>query len=115
MTMEMALGMSESDANAANYRGTDQGVQMKSCYGWYDDLGGNNGTNSSGFSGLPGGMRGTYSHLFGGHSAYWWSSSAQQTSSAWYRVVSSFNEDVFRNIGSRRKGFSVRCIQDSEE
>ena len=54
MTMEMALGMSESEANSTGWRGTDQGTQMKTTYGWY---GGGNGTNSSGFSGLPGGYR----------------------------------------------------------
>ena len=65
MTMEMALGMSESEANDTGYRGTDQGTQLKTTYGW-DGI---NGTNSSGFSGLPGGWR----HSEGGHWDWqWW-------------------------------------------
>ena len=54
MTLEMELGMSESEANVrlARHR---PGTQMKPI-GWPGDSSWN-GTNSSGFSGLPGGMR----------------------------------------------------------
>ena len=51
--VEMALGMSESEASLTSWRGTDQGTQMKTDYGWNNG----NDTNSSGFSGLPGGFR----------------------------------------------------------
>jgi len=61
-TMEMALGMSDSEASSTNYRGTDQGYQMKSTSGWISTTWANppiegNGSNSSGFTGLPGGQR----------------------------------------------------------
>ena len=47
------------------------GAHMKTDYGWYN---GGNGTNSSGFSGLPQrGNEGSFS--FAGFSGYWWSSS----------------------------------------
>ena len=51
-TLEMYLGMSQSDADATEWRGSDQGEKMKSTSGWYDN---GNGTNSSGFNALPGG------------------------------------------------------------
>ena len=34
MTMEVALGMSDIDANSTDFRGTDQGTQMKTAFGW---------------------------------------------------------------------------------
>ena len=110
MTMEMALGMSEAEANGTGYRGADQGTQMKTGYGWYN---GGNGTNSSGFSGLPGGGRYYYFGYFGDAGSFgnWWSSSPNG-SSEWYRGLSSGNGSVSRFSGDRRSGFSVRCVQD---
>ena len=37
MTLEMTLGMNESEANVTGYRGTDQCTQMKTDYGWSSD------------------------------------------------------------------------------
>ena len=54
MTLEMELGMSESEANGQGWRGTDQGTQMKSSA---SDSPSWDGTNTSGFSGLAGGYR----------------------------------------------------------
>jgi len=87
------------------------GVQMKTTYGWYD---GGNGTNSSGFSGLPGGFR-DFSGYFSsaGSHGNWWSSSPVG-SSAWFRYLGSNGESVYRNGDDRRSGFSVRCVRDAE-
>ncbi|MFN5842688.1 MAG: FISUMP domain-containing protein, partial [Bacteroidota bacterium] len=56
-----------------NYLGSEAGTKLKASYGWYE---GGNGTNSSGFSGLPGGFRndsnGTFYSV--GVLGYWWSS-----------------------------------------
>ena len=71
-------------------------------------------TNSSGFTGLPGGWRytdGTFDGIvdFG----YWWSSSDNYTATAWYRYLfyTSMSADGghFQNKGS---GMSVRCLRD---
>ena len=110
--MEMALGMSEAQANATNWRGTDQGTQMKTDYGWNN---GGNGTNSSGFSGLPGGFR-YNSGYFGsaGSLGLWWSSSPSG-SFAWARYMNDNEEGVSRYDGDdRRGGYSVRCVLDAE-
>ena len=88
------------------------GHQMKTTYGWW---GGGHGTNSSGFSGLPGGFRGFNGSFIGaGGYGIWWSSSAGSNESAWYRSMDSDFEEVSRSDGNRGAGFSVRCIQDSE-
>ena len=74
-----------------------------------------NGTNSSGFSALPGGLRGGSSGYFyyKGYYGYWWSSSANGTSNAWYRYLDSANDSVNRNnVSSLRYGFSVRCLKN---
>ena len=88
------------------------GSQMKAVYGWYS---GGNGTNSSGFSGLPGGNRESGSGWFlsAGVSGYWWSSSPFG-SFAWFRNLYSDSENVFRNVDDQRAGFSVRCVRDAE-
>ena len=110
MTMEMALGMSEAEANSTGYRGTDQGTQMKTDYGC---AGGGNGTNSSDFSGLPGGYRGTNGYFdFAGYYGFWWSSSPDG-SSAWSRYLDNFG-NVNRFNYNQRYGFSVRCVRDAE-
>ena len=111
MTLEMELGMSESEANDIGGRGTDQGTQMKTTYGWYQ---GGNGTNSSGFSGLPGGFRGTGGYFNGaGSSGIWWSSSPGG-SFAWFRSLGYDLPSVNRNGLYLRTGFSVRCLRDAE-
>ncbi len=89
------------------------GGQMKTTYGWYD---GGNGTDSSGFSGLPGGYRLNLNGNFydAGNYGYWWSSSPSG-SNAWYRGLNFDNEGVNRYYGfNQRNGFSVRCVRDAE-
>jgi uncharacterized protein (TIGR02145 family) len=87
------------------------GGQMKTTYGWYN---GGNGTNSSGFSGLPGGGRfdvGSF-YVAGGY-ADWWSSSPSG-SGAWSRGLYYYLENVSRYYYDPRGGFSVRCVRDAE-
>jgi uncharacterized protein (TIGR02145 family) len=87
------------------------GGQMKTTYGWEN---GGNGTNSSGFSGLPGGDR-EYDGLFyyAGSIGVWWSSSPNG-SVAWYRLLIIDNsENVYRYSLNPQNGFSVRCVRDA--
>ena len=88
------------------------GGQMKTNYGWFN---GGNGTNSSGFSGLPGGGRYDYGggFSFAGYYGYCWSSSPNG-SNAWYRFLSSNSESVGRSYSGQGDGFSVRCVRDAE-
>jgi uncharacterized protein (TIGR02145 family) len=92
------------------------GSQMKTTSGWYYGFGGSsgNGTDSSGFSGLPGGYRDQNgSFVGGGRLAYWWTSSSIG-SGAWCHYLQSTSEAVNSIDGPQKDGYSVRCIQDAE-
>jgi uncharacterized protein (TIGR02145 family) len=73
-------------------------------------------SNSSGFSGLPGGCRyydGSFDSI--GYVSYWWSSSvisAFNTTEAWYRVLKNYDGDAHGNFYNKEAGFSVRCLRD---
>ncbi len=70
-------------------------------------------TNSSGFTGLPGGYRYFYgSFLNLGFYGYWWSSSERDTTYAWNRALDYYNGSATRNYHSKKIGFSVRCLRD---
>ncbi len=89
--------------------GEEAGTKMKSTSGW-DNNG--NGTNTSGFAGLPGGYRsddGKFYYV--GANGLWWSSSENDTGSAWYRYLYDGDGLVSRSP-SKRNGFSVRCLRD---
>jgi uncharacterized protein (TIGR02145 family) len=90
------------------------GDKMKSTDFWADNNGeSGNGTNESGFSGLPGGTRysnGTFSDF--GSLGYWWSSTEGSTSDAWLRYLNYVHGFVFRYGRRKGSGFSVRCLRD---
>ena len=98
-------------SNLLNHLGdpVSAGEKLKTDYGWN----GGNGTNSSGFSGLPSGTRGWSSAVFGyaGNRAYWWSSSTDGQK-AWARWLSNSTQSVGNVNTFLTSGFSVRCIQD---
>ena len=73
----------------------------------------NNGTNSSGFAGLPGGLRdstGTFGSL--GSYGYWWSATESSGSNAWNRSLANNNGSLTRANYNKHFGFFVRCIRD---
>ena len=88
------------------------GQHLKSEYGWN---GGGQGTNSSGFSGLPAGDRSIIGFYdFAGHTTGWWTSTADGAS-AWARGLSYAVPSSYQNSSSNpRIGFSVRCLKDTE-
>ena len=73
----------------------------------------NTGTNSSGFTGLPGGLRailGTFGGIGGwGH---WWSSAEENATFAWVRTLSHNNGSFDLGHTEKYNGLSVRCIKD---
>jgi len=86
------------------------GAKMKSKNGWYDN---GNVTNSSAFSGLPGGNRTNNGAFDGiGFLGYWWSSTEDGTNDAWNRLLNYYNGGVSRSFGGKEYGFSVRCLRD---
>jgi uncharacterized protein (TIGR02145 family) len=111
-TLEMYLGMTEEQAHSEGFRGTDQGTQLKNATGWLNE---GNGTNTSGFSALPGGYRNyDYDGPFYDieNLGFWWSSDEYDTSNAWYRGVYNDYGDVGRLYSDKPDGLSVRCLKD---
>ena len=94
----------------ANFLGGENiaGEQMKSTSGWDD---GGNGSNTSGWTGLPGGGF-VPGFNFDGYIGSWWSSSASDSSLAWIRKLQVEYVDVIRYSNSRNGGYSARCVRD---
>ena len=71
------------------------------------------GTNTSGFSVLPGGFRinsGSFNSIRFG--AFVWSATEAVSGSAWFRNLSDNYGYVYRNYFSKSVGASVRCLGD---
>jgi len=68
-------------------------------------------TNSSGWTGLPGGYRSSGGFDYNGNYGYWRSAS-ESDSVSWERGLFDFIEDVYRGNLNRNGGFSARCVQD---
>ena len=70
-------------------------------------------TNSSGFTGLPGGYRINYGNFYSiGNVAYFWSSSDTASVNAWNLVLDANNGELTRNFNLKTNGFSIRCCKD---
>ena len=109
--LEMELGMTQTEAdgtgNSSN-RGatTNVGSQLKtSSFG---------GTNSSGFTLLPGGVKSAGGGFFGlGATSYLWSvTESGSGADAWFRALSNSGNGVSRNTAGKSAGNSVRCVRD---
>lgn len=113
MTLEILLGMSDSQANGTGWRGTDQGMHLKATAG-FDNEG--NGPNTYGFSALPGGDRfydnGYFDHA--GTHAIWWTSSTNSGPgpNSCNRRIAGSTDLMARYFNQPTAGMSVRCIKD---
>jgi uncharacterized protein (TIGR02145 family) len=113
--LEMYLGMPQAQADVYGWRGTDQGTQLKSATQW-------NGTNTSGFSGVPtswyrDGSIISNSAYPGGITHLWTSTlgdagTSNATGWAWYRILYGPQNGVMRRGYSLNIANSVRCIKD---
>jgi uncharacterized protein (TIGR02145 family) len=85
------------------------GTKMKSTSGWSNN---GNGTNSSGFSGLPGVSR-SANGVFGlpDRDCYWWSST-DDNARAWNTNLSCSYRSLSGGKNDKGHGFSVRCLRD---
>jgi uncharacterized protein (TIGR02145 family) len=112
-TMENDIDPTISDPNATGWRGTNGGTKLKATSGWNS---GGNGTDSYGFSALPGGHRYDHDGTFDSMGRYggWWSSTEVGATDAWSRYLGYDNEGVYRNYYDKRSGIYVRCVKDSE-
>ena len=92
------------------------GTKMKSKQGWFVERAPQffnaNGTNSSGFSGAPGGHRPHVTFFSINSYAEWWSSTEYDTGSVWVRGLPYDYGEVHRHFRNKEGGLSVRCVKD---
>ena len=93
-TLEIFLGMTQAAADAAGWRGTDQGVKLKA-------------GGSSGFDGVFAGFV-IGSYIGRSFDGYLWSS----TSGVVYRRLNPNEAGVERNTVTTNFGLSIRCLKD---
>jgi uncharacterized protein (TIGR02145 family)/prepilin-type N-terminal cleavage/methylation domain-containing protein len=80
---------------------------------WDTETCGSASCNSSGFTAISSGRRGTtISFSMLGSRAYWWSSSPGVSGEALRRVLRDVESEIYRNDRDIDYGFSVRCIKD---
>lgn len=116
--LEMALGMSQADANDSYYRGGNQGSKLAGDAGiWVDGtLDANPAFGESGFCGLPGGYRGTNPaplvYHGKGYSGHFWSTTECDSTTAWERSLYYNYSRIGRIPSDKAIGCSVRLVRD---
>ncbi len=88
------------------------GEKMKSTHGWIHN---GNGTNESGYNGLPGGLR-LANGTFSGKSYYgfWWTDTdgfGSRPHEAWYYRLYYGDSEILGRDGDKTAGLSVRCVR----
>ncbi len=113
--LEMTLGMTTTEADGADWRGThSEGRKLKEteeAFLWVDDA--NRGINNSGFTALPAGRRdiaGIYTYL--AQRTYFWTTTEFSIDNAWYRALVYNNGGVYRYNYFKGNAYSVRCLKD---
>lgn len=106
--LEKLAGQKASDIKKA-------GTVLKSTTGWNDYKGeSGNGTDGLGFGALPAGYYGSNYGYFGdeGDVAPFWSSTEDDSSGAYYLVLSFSREGAYVDGDRKYYGFSVRCVKN---
>jgi uncharacterized protein (TIGR02145 family) len=102
---------SNADTTGNSTQSTSAGTLMKKNDALWST---NTGTNTSGFSALPGGDRdsdGSFYSVRG--KAFFWSATESDAFDAWFRGLNvTFFSNVDRFNGSKSVGASVRCLRD---
>ncbi|MFH2095485.1 MAG: FISUMP domain-containing protein [Bacteroidota bacterium] len=98
--MEMAIGMSQTEADNLGQRGTDEGTKLRT-------------GGSSGFEALLNGYRYVYGQSAGYSTEYYlWTSTVDSADAtkAYYRSLRSSHTQVERARALQIHGFSIRCL-----
>ncbi len=118
-TLEMCLGISKEDSDKNGFRGINEGGKLKESGTGYWQSPNTGGTNESGFTALPGGVRddlGTFNLI--GLNGFWWSATMDTASPywlpprAWGRRLDNIRASIIRAQGNYLTGKSVRCVKD---
>ncbi len=118
-TLSISLGMSPATADLSGapdwYYGTDEGNKLKEQ--GTSTWSGRTGTNSSGFTALPGGWNGmvygvTGFYYINGFASFWSSSEAIEVGWAWMRGLSGGSGKILNRTLPKYSGMSVRCVMN---
>jgi len=112
--LEMHLGMSQSEADGTDWRGTDEGGKLKDEGTVHWNSPNTGATNESGFSALPGGYRSYFTGTFNevNSNASFWTSWEYNPSGAWSRKLGHNTSAIHRYNLIKNYGFSIRCVKD---
>lgn len=69
-------------------------------------------TNSSGFTGLAGGIRQSHGEFYNMGSGFFWTSTSYSSSDAWHWYLLCWEQNAYTFQYSNKKGFSMRCVKD---
>ncbi|MDD5508824.1 MAG: FISUMP domain-containing protein [Bacteroidales bacterium] len=115
-TVDSQYGVGDPIWDNAGWRGSDAGGNLKESGTAYWNVPNTGATNSSGFSGLPGGCRdsgwGDFDGL--GDGGPFWTSSQFNADEAWRRGMSYYEDRVIRAHVVKGTGFAIRCMKDCE-
>ena len=112
--LEMALGMSQAEADAVGWRGTDQGGQLKEAGTTHWANPNTAATNTSGFTALGGGRRSGSTGYFTsiGNYAFFWTSTEYDADNTWTRWLAHDTSQIDRTGYPLKGGYTVRCVRD---
>lgn len=99
-----------ADTSTPGYIGTVVGNSLKSTVDWGN---GGVGTNSSGFTALPGGIR-VQGGVFGAARFWgiWWAVGNPDPWNGWYRLLHSNTSQMLKERYTKSFGLSVRVVKD---
>ncbi|UCH14470.1 MAG: PKD domain-containing protein [Bacteroidales bacterium] len=112
--LEMYLGMTQTEADDTDWRGSNQGGKLKET-GTAHWVSPNNATNESLFAALPAGGRDTTGFCCLGYWTDFWTTTEYDqnpTVGAWYRLLNNENSTIYRSAGVKSYATSVRCIKN---
>jgi uncharacterized protein (TIGR02145 family) len=111
--LEKYLGMSHAEAEDIEWRGTDEGGKLKEAGTTHWNPPNTGATDEASFSALPAGFRDSYGNFSGmGSYADFWCAIEASSIGAWFRALGFSYSEVYRLGTHKRRGFSIRCIQD---
>lgn len=116
MELEMTLGLTREQAedHGMDRGGPDNtiGTALKKTGEWATEYDGNPipVTNETGFSAIPVGLFAQEQFFHEGYAAWW--SSTGEGDQAWMRGLQFHDNEMARNLNSKKFAFSVRCVRD---
>jgi len=115
-SLEMALGMTQNEADQLGLRGTDQGAALAgNSTLWISGvLSSDLAFGSTGFNALPGGYYRAFELNFVslGFAADYWCADEASDQTAWHRQIASNASGIHRYAINKNIGLSIRCVKD---